>query len=98
LILQYELENLKIICEEWLCSHLTYEKAADFLVLADVYFALHLKVNTIEFIRKYVFSLSIKVYKHFYFVEILFRFWSLVDGKACLKTNQISLRRCSSKV
>ncbi|XP_037727248.1 protein roadkill-like [Drosophila subpulchrella] len=46
---RYALEKLKVMCEKELCANLSVEKAADTLILADLYSA-DLKAQTLEFI------------------------------------------------
>ena len=48
---QYDLERLKMMCEESLCANLANETAADILILADMHSAHQLKVHAIEFIN-----------------------------------------------
>ncbi|XP_046917093.1 BTB/POZ and MATH domain-containing protein rdx isoform X1 [Dermatophagoides farinae] len=50
---KYDLERLKVMCEESLCSNLSVETAADVLVLADMHSASQLKANAIEFINTF---------------------------------------------
>lgn len=51
---KYQLERLKLMCEEALCSNLTVENAADTLILADLHSAEHLKEMCINFINSHV--------------------------------------------
>ncbi len=51
LVFQYNLERLKVMCEEALCNSLTEENAADTLVLADLHSAEKLKDITIVYIN-----------------------------------------------
>lgn len=48
---QYDLERLKMMCEESLCANLSNETAADILILADMHSANQLKNHAIEFIN-----------------------------------------------
>ena len=48
---QYNIERLKLMCEESLCNNLTEETAADTLVLADLHCAEKLKSITIDYIN-----------------------------------------------
>lgn len=48
---KYDIERLKIMCEESLCANLSVETAADVLMLADMHNAHQLKANAIEFIN-----------------------------------------------
>ena len=59
---QYQLERLKLMCEEALCSNLTVENAADTLILADLHSAEHLKEMCINFINRLVIN-SLKIEK-----------------------------------
>lgn len=52
LSLQYNLDRLKLMCEESLCSELNAENAADTLILADMHSAERLKEITIEYINR----------------------------------------------
>ena len=49
---QYEVSQLKIIYEELLCSKLTTKNVCNLLLLSDYCSSDHLKVNSIEYIRK----------------------------------------------
>ena len=49
---QYQLDRLKLMCEESLCAGLTVENAADTLILADLHTAEHLKEVSINFINR----------------------------------------------
>lgn len=49
---KYQLDRLKVMCEEALCSDLSIESAAHVLMLADMYNANQLKAYTIEYINK----------------------------------------------
>lgn len=54
---KYQLEPLKVICEEALCSKLApenFDLVQNFLLLADLYNASKLKTKVLDFIRKYV--------------------------------------------
>ena len=51
LSLQYNLERLKVMCEEALCNNLSEENAADTLILADLHSAEKLKDITIIYIN-----------------------------------------------
>lgn len=51
---KYDLERLKVMCEEALCSNLSIETAAEVLILADMHSANQLKAQAIDFINKYV--------------------------------------------
>ncbi len=51
---QYNLERLKVMCEEALCNNLSEENAADTLILADLHSAEKLKDITIVYINAYV--------------------------------------------
>lgn len=48
---KYDLERLKIMCEEALCTNLSVENAATVLILADLHNAEQLKAQTIDFIN-----------------------------------------------
>lgn len=48
---KYDLERLKVMCEEALCSNLSVESAADVLILADMHSAQQLKAHAIDFIN-----------------------------------------------
>lgn len=48
---KYDLERLKVMCEEALCSNLTIENAASILILADLHNAEQLKAQTIDYIN-----------------------------------------------
>ncbi|KAJ6225004.1 hypothetical protein RDWZM_003549 [Blomia tropicalis] len=48
---KYDLERLKVMCEESLCSNLSVESAAEVLILADMHSANQLKAHAIEFIN-----------------------------------------------
>lgn len=50
--MQYNLERLKVMCEEALCNNLTEENAADTLILADLHSAQKLKEITIVYINQ----------------------------------------------
>lgn len=55
---KYDLERLKVMCEEALCSNLSIETAAEVLILADMHSANQLKAHAIDFINTYVFQFS----------------------------------------
>jgi speckle-type POZ protein len=55
---KYDLERLKVMCEEALCSNLSIETAAEVLILADMHSANQLKAHAIDFINTYVSSLA----------------------------------------
>ncbi|RWS31658.1 Kruppel-like zinc finger protein [Leptotrombidium deliense] len=48
---KYDLERLKVICEEALCSNLSVDTAADVLILADMHSANQLKAHAIDYIN-----------------------------------------------
>jgi speckle-type POZ protein len=48
---KYDLERLKVMCEESLCSNLSVDTAADVLILADMHSANQLKAHAIEYIN-----------------------------------------------
>ncbi|XP_074601020.1 BTB/POZ and MATH domain-containing protein rdx [Brevipalpus obovatus] len=48
---KYDLERLKVMCEEALCSNLSVETAAEVLILADMHNASQLKAHAIDFIN-----------------------------------------------
>ncbi|CAG2183720.1 unnamed protein product, partial [Oppiella nova] len=48
---KYDLERLKVMCEESLCSNLSVETAAEVLILADMHSANQLKAHAIEYIN-----------------------------------------------
>ncbi|XP_064396844.1 speckle-type POZ protein-like A isoform X2 [Halichondria panicea] len=50
---KYNLERLKLMCEECLCNELNAENAADTLILADMHCAERLKEITIEYINRH---------------------------------------------
>lgn len=50
---KYNLERLKMMCEESLCNNLSNETAADILILADMHSANQLKIHAIEFINSH---------------------------------------------
>lgn len=50
-VLQYDLERLKVMCEEALCSNLSVETAAEVLILADMHSANQLKAHAIDYIN-----------------------------------------------
>ena len=51
ILFQYDLERLKVMCEEALCSNLSVETAADVLILADMHSANQLKAHAIDYIN-----------------------------------------------
>lgn len=51
---KYDLERLKVMCEEALCSNLAVDTAADVLILADMHSAQQLKAHAIDFINTWV--------------------------------------------
>lgn len=51
LLLQYNLDRLKLMCEEALCHSLTDDNAAETLILADLHSAEQLKSITIDYIN-----------------------------------------------
>ena len=71
LYFQYQLERLKLMCEEALCSNLTVENAADTLILADLHSAEHLKEMCINFINRYVTSQNVNLQNFKNFGNIL---------------------------
>jgi len=48
---KYNLERLKVMCEQALCANLTVENACDTLILADLHSATQLKQQAIDFIN-----------------------------------------------
>jgi len=48
---KYQLERLKVMCEQSLCISLTNDNACDTLILADLHSAEHLKMQAVEFIN-----------------------------------------------
>lgn len=50
---KYNLERLKVMCEDALCSNLTIENVCDILVLADLHSAEQLKTHAIDFINSH---------------------------------------------
>lgn len=48
---KYDLDRLKVMCEEALCGSLTVENAASILILADLHSAEQLKAQTLEYIN-----------------------------------------------
>jgi speckle-type POZ protein len=48
---RYDLERLKVMCEEALCSNLSVDTAAEVLILADMHSAQQLKAHAIDFIN-----------------------------------------------
>uniref|UniRef100_A0A915D2D2 Speckle-type POZ protein n=1 Tax=Ditylenchus dipsaci TaxID=166011 RepID=A0A915D2D2_9BILA len=48
---KYQLERLKVMCEQALCLSLTNDNACETLILADLHSAEHLKMQSIEFIN-----------------------------------------------
>lgn len=48
---KYDLERLKVMCEEALCTNLSIDTAADTLILADMHSATQLKAHAIDFIN-----------------------------------------------
>ncbi|KAI1731786.1 BTB/POZ domain-containing protein [Ditylenchus destructor] len=48
---KYQLERLKVMCEQALCASLTNDNCCDTLILADLHSAEHLKMQSIEFIN-----------------------------------------------
>ena len=58
---KYQLDSLKGICEEVLCSTLAPESVQMFLLLADLHSATKLKSKALDYIRKYdefIFGIS----------------------------------------
>ena len=50
--LQYDLDRLKVMCEEALCSNLTVDNVCDILILADMHSATQLKAQALDFIKR----------------------------------------------
>uniref|UniRef100_A0A1A9W5K7 BTB domain-containing protein n=1 Tax=Glossina brevipalpis TaxID=37001 RepID=A0A1A9W5K7_9MUSC len=48
---KYALENLKVMCEETLCTKISAENAAETLILADLHSATQLKAHAMDFIK-----------------------------------------------
>lgn len=48
---QYDLERLKVLCEESLCNNLTVDNSAEVLTLADMHSAVQLKAYALDFIN-----------------------------------------------
>jgi len=48
---KYQLDRLKVMCEQSLCLSLTNENSCETLILADLHSAEHLKMQAIEFIN-----------------------------------------------
>lgn len=55
-VLQYNLERLKVMCEEALCSSLSVESVSSILVLADLHNAEQLKSHAVDFINRLINS------------------------------------------
>lgn len=53
-VLQYDLDRLKVMCEEALCSNLTVDNVCDILILADMHSATQLKAQALDFIKRYL--------------------------------------------
>ena len=49
---QYDLDRLKVMCEEALCSNLTVDNVCDILILADMHSATQLKAQALDFIKR----------------------------------------------
>jgi len=49
---RYELERLKVICEEYLCKHLDEDNCLDVLVLSDLHCSDKLRLSCMKFIRR----------------------------------------------
>lgn len=50
--LQYDLDRLKVMCEEALCSNLTVDNVCDVLILADMHSATQLKTQALDYINR----------------------------------------------
>ena len=61
ILAQYNLERLKLMCEECLCNELNAENAADTLILADMHCAERLKEITIEYINRRVKYITVEL-------------------------------------
>lgn len=48
---KYDLDRLKVMCEEALCSNLTVDNVCDVLILADMHSATQLKAQALDFIN-----------------------------------------------
>ncbi|XP_055461414.1 speckle-type POZ protein-like [Psammomys obesus] len=55
---RYGLEHLKVMCEDALCRDLSVENAAHTLILADLYSAEQLKMQTLDFITVHASEVS----------------------------------------
>lgn len=51
-LFQYDLDRLKVMCEEALCSNLTVDNVCDILILADMHSATQLKAQALDFIKR----------------------------------------------
>lgn len=51
-LLQYDLDRLKVMCEEALCSNLTVDNVCDVLILADMHSATQLKTQALDYINR----------------------------------------------
>lgn len=52
ILLQYDLERLKVMCEEALCTSLLVDNVCEVLVLADLHSAEQLKSHAIDFVNR----------------------------------------------
>ncbi len=96
---KYDLERLKVMCEEALCANLTVENAAHILTLADLHNAEQLKAQTIEYINTHASEVTDTpswkhlIQSHPYLVAEAFRALALqqapssAPSKKRLKTN-----------
>ncbi|XP_032222942.1 speckle-type POZ protein [Nematostella vectensis] len=50
---KYDLERLKVMCEDVLCSNLTVENVCDVLILADMHNATQLKSQALDFVNSH---------------------------------------------
>lgn len=60
-LLQYDLDRLKVMCEEALCSNLTVDNVCDILILADMHTAVQLKTQALDFINRLVLYFIVSI-------------------------------------
>ncbi|XP_065200076.1 speckle-type POZ protein B-like [Planococcus citri] len=80
---KYDLERLKVMCEEALCGSMTTDNAANILILADLHNAEQLKAQTIEYINSHASevidtaSWKVLIQSHPYLIAEVFRAMAL---------------------
>ena len=99
---KYDLERLKVMCEEALCGNLTVENAASVLILADLHNAEQLKAQTIDYINTHASEVTDTpswnglIESHSYLVGEAFRALALQQAPVSCSSSSSSAPSSSS--